>query len=511
MSEDIIKKLSIPQTETLFVGCFFKRPDFYVEWGQFVRSKYDFSDEATKFFYENFELMYKTFSQSFDSVSITAFMSQESDRLKTFKKYGGYKTIEAWVSLSNTDDFKNYYNLIKKYSLLRELHRSGYPVEKIMNYSKFESMGAIEVYRVLRSRIDNIHTVILANEDSVNIAEGMKNKILKCIELPDMGLKMPYQILTDVFKGTRLKTMFVMGMLSNDGKTRFLAKLAAYIAFIHKERVCLMLNETTEDEIRHCIFTTVLNNPEFQKIHGIKMEKNEREITLGQYKDKDGNFIQRKYDPKTSTYIESLEEYIKRLGVESEEFRNTMLVSDWVEKNSEGIIYVKEMNEYKDETLEFEIRKHKLTKGINYFFYDTLKNDNDSIGEWAALKRTTTMLSELCKEIGVFIYGSIQLTDETVNLDIFSMTSMSIANAKQLKHLLDQLTLAKKIPKSDYHKYKYIPNNKEWGEGALSLNEKKVYYGCVVDKNRQGEKPIVLFEVDLNKNTWFEVGRLVKG
>ena len=475
-----------------------------------MKSKYDLYDEATRFFYDSFQLMYKTFSQTFDTVNINAFMSQDADRFKLFKKFGGYKTIEEWTKLANLEDFKNYYNLVKKYSLLRELHRNGYPVEKIKNYKKFDSLTANEVYRLIRSKVDSIHTVILANEDSVNIADGTTNSVLRCIEAPDMGLSMPYPILTDVFKGIRRKTMQVGGMLSNEGKTRYMAKLATYLAFFHDEKVLLMLNETTETEIRHCIVTTVINNPEFQRLHGIEINKNEREITLGQYKDVNGKIIHRKID-ENGQYMESLKEFEERLSRESEEFNNVMKIAQWVEKESKGKIYVKEMVEYKDEILEFEIRKHKITKGINYFFYDTLKNDNDSIGDWAAFKRTTTMLSELCKEIDVFIYGSIQLTDEAVHLDIFDLTSMNIANSKQIKHLLDQLYLLKRIPKESYHKYGYIPT-KFWGDVKVQqLNHSKTYYGCVVDKNRQGEKPVVLFEVDLNKNTWFEVGRLVKG
>ena len=54
------------QNEILLVGCFYKNPDLYVSWGQYIRSKYDFDDEATKFYYDCFELMYKTFAQTID-------------------------------------------------------------------------------------------------------------------------------------------------------------------------------------------------------------------------------------------------------------------------------------------------------------------------------------------------------------------------------------------------------------------------------------------------------------
>lgn len=467
------------------------------------------SDEAARFFYDSFELMYKTYSQKFDKTTVTAFMSQEEERMKQFSLYGGYKIIEDWKNLCNIEDFRNYYDIVKKYSLIRECDRSGYPVEKIMKYRKFDEMSAKDVYKMLRSKLDSIHTVILSNEDIINIADGMSDAILKCVDIPDVGISMPYKILSDSFKGIMKSIMLVMGMLSNDGKTRFLAKMAAYIAFFHKEKVLVMLNETTEKEFRHCIFTTVINNEEFQKIHGIKLNKNEREIALGRYKNDSGEFIER-YTDENGVFIESLEDFQKRLNANSFEFRNVMAIAEWFEKESEGIVYIKEMIDYEDATLEFEIRKHHLTKNIDYFMYDTLKSDNDTIGEWAALKKTATMLSELCKELNIFLYGSIQMTDDAVNLSVFDLTSMNIANCKQIKHLVDQLCLTKRIPKTDYGKYRYIPTE-AWGEPIpLELNPKKIYYGCKVDKNRQGEKPIVIFEVDLNQNKWIEVGELVR-
>ena len=75
------------QNEILLVGSLYKNPDLYISWGQYIRSKYDFDDSATKFFYDNFELMYKTFSQSVDEMKVNTYMSQDNDRLKEYKKY----------------------------------------------------------------------------------------------------------------------------------------------------------------------------------------------------------------------------------------------------------------------------------------------------------------------------------------------------------------------------------------------------------------------------------------
>ena len=90
--------------------------------------------------------------------------------------------------------------------------------------------------------------------------------------------------------------------------------------------------------------------------------------------------------------------------------------------------------------------------------------------------------------------------------------SNNIANAKQIKHVVDILTIGKKIGKEDYHKYQYVSVNDNWGEPTeenLDLN--KQYFAIKIDKNRAGSKDkIMLFEIDLNYNTWVNIGYLVK-
>ena len=41
------------QSELLFCGCMYKEPDLYLSYGESTKSKYDISDEATRFFYDN--------------------------------------------------------------------------------------------------------------------------------------------------------------------------------------------------------------------------------------------------------------------------------------------------------------------------------------------------------------------------------------------------------------------------------------------------------------------------
>lgn len=498
------------QNEILLVGSIYKKPDIYVEYGKFIKSKYDFDDEVTRFYYDNLELMYKTFSQSIDEFKLNTFMSQDSTRLKNYKRYGGYKTIKTWMELASSDDFKNYLEIVKKYSLLREYKRKGYQVEKIINHPKFHTLLASDIYKIIRSGVDKISTVILANENSVlvndNISETPKNWLIK----PQMGLEMPFPTLNEMFRGFRLTKTFAVGLLSNEGKSRLAILMACYIAFVKKEKVLFLANEMEESDFKACLITTVVNNKWFKSVHGIDLDITEKEIVLGMYKNSDGKIIIRKTNP-SGEFVETEEEFSDRVYKESETFRKVIQITRWVENEIQGKIFFKSLiSNYSDENLEFEVRKHNLVHGCKYMFYDTLKCYKEE--NWAFLKQTTTMFNALMIELNCFSWLSIQLTDDSVFTDIFSFSSNNIASAKQLKHVLDYLSLGKRLDKEDYHKYKYIPND-YWGDEApvKSLDLSKTLYAFKIDKNRGGSKDkILLVHVDLDRNIWDEVGCLIK-
>jgi len=488
----------------------YKQPDLYVEYSRYIVSKYDFADAATRFFYDDFAAMYETFTQTINETNVNAWMTQEQERLKKYKAYGGYGLIKTWSDLAIVDDFKNYFTVVKKFSLLREYQRNGFPAERIMEFDNFDKLSAKDIYRLIRSKADKIYTIIDGEEESSIVNEEMVDMVNSLLISPDIGLPYPFPIINEIFKGMMEKSFLCVGMPSNEGKTRFLIMLVAYISLVLKQKTFVMLNEMTEKQIKHCLITTVLNNKEFRDLHGIDIFKNEREITLGLYRDREGNFVTRKTD-NDDKFIESEHDYIQRLELESEEYNKVLEVARWVEAEMDGRIYVKELTRYDDSTLEFEIRKHVLIHGISYVFYDTLKNDDDAIGEWSKFKLTVTKLEKLAKELNIYMYGSIQLTDDVHHIEPLSMSSNNIAEAKQIKHLLDYLLLVKKINRDSYGKYQVLQKDDEWGDECFSdLDYKNMYYAFIVDKNRQGEKPPLIFHVDLNRNTWQELGLLIK-
>ena len=235
---------------------------------------------------------------------------------------------------------------------------------------------------------------------------------------------------------------------------------------------------------------------------------------MGQYRDRNGNFIERLRDDKGNA-LETKEEFLKRVSDNSDEYHKVQAVAQWIQEQNQGLIYAKDVSsDYSDQVLEFEIKKAVLTRGVELWFYDTAKNEQT--GEWSAFKITVSRLSELCKPLNVFGYLSMQLNDDTNAIAPEDMTSSCIAEAKQTKHVLDSLIMIKPIKPDKYAHYTYTKrNDPDFGSDVtgctLSYKKGKQYYGFIVDKNRSGKRNKLIFEVDLDRNVWKELGEMERG
>lgn len=509
--DDITLKTSNVSAEICFVGALYKEPDLFVNYGNFMRSKYDFADSATQFFYDCFETYYLTFSQTVDETKVNVFMAQNDERLKQYKQYKGWKTIQQYMKLADTADCKNYFDTVKKYSLVREYGRNGFPVDKIISHKNFSQMTPSDIYRIIRTKADKIHTVINAGEEAVELTDNTSAQIDKYLEKPNFGLPYPWYMYNEYYLGMRETKVLFEGFLSNEGKTRKMIMLAAYVALVQNEEFLLMSNEMDEEDLRSCLITTVINNKEFQDLHGVHIEKPEKEIVLGVYHNKQGEIIRRKIDDN-GVYVETNEEYTKRVQEESEEYWQVKTVTDWIDSpDRSGKVMFKDVgDDYGPERIEFELRKAKMVQNIKYYGYDTLKGyDTD---DWSQIKQFATRLKELTKELRMSGYAVFQLADDTVYTDVFGLSSNNIANAKQIKHVADILNLGKRLNREEYYKYQMVCVNDSWGEPIIEdLDINKQYFCIKPDKNRAGSKDkIMLFEIDLNLNVWINVGYIIK-
>lgn len=401
------------------------------------------------------------------------------------------------------------YNELRKLCVLRKSYLEEPRKEiqdqivNIRDYELYDHMSADEVKAavVQVSEIQKFKQAVLS-EGLTDFLEKGENNLTN-------GLELPFPILSSVFKGIRKGETMAFAMPSNAGKSRFTIDIASYTAFVHKKKVLVISNEMSEEKMRLCLITTVLNNPEIQKLHGQKLSKTEGELLEFKFRpdkdakvkvDEDGFVLQEEKETR--------QEFVERLKKISSEFTKTIAVTDWVNSQMNNSIYFINITDHTNDELKKVIMNFYYKEKIEYVFYDTLKTDTANIGNGEEIKRTATILSNLAQNFNMFICSTLQLTESTT-LPI-NLTINDLAVSRTVKEVLDTLCLIKQIMREDLDKYEYSLNevDTKFFEIEKFKDPDVRYYACVVDKNRAGAKPKVLFRLNLAYNVWNELGYL---
>ena len=407
------------------------------------------------------------------------------------------------------------YNFEKIYVELRKLFeiRKNYltnPIketqQKIMDVLKYELYDQMTIQEVKDAIVqitttEKFKRAVLSNNITDFLLAG-DNSLTT-------GLRLPFPILTSVFKGIRKGETMAYAMPSNSGKSRFTINLASYLAFIHKKKVLIISNEMSEEKMKLCLITTILNNKEIQKLHGQNISKTEGELLEFKFRPDEGVNVELDEDGFIKKQEgESQKEFAKRLLDLSKEFKQTIAVTDWIEKQINNSIYFVNITNHTNDELEKVILNYYYKERIEYMFYDTLKTDTENIGNGEEIKKTATILSNLAQNLNIFIASSLQLTESNtlpINLSI-----NDLAVSRTVKEVLDTLCLIKQIYNDDLDKYEYSLEEVDTTFYDLKRfkNPDVRYYACIVDKNRAGEKPKVVFRLNFAYKMWEELGYL---
>lgn len=407
-----------------------------------------------------------------------------------------YSIEETYIEL------KKLFTLRKSY-LENPIKENQDKIVEIINYVLYKSMSVEEVESAVNQvTVTGKFKQAVLNKDLTSFLEMGDNTLTN-------GLDFPFPILSGVFKGLRKGETMAFAMPSNSGKSRFTINLAAYTAFVHKKKVLIISNEMSEDKMKLCLITTIINNPEIQKLHGQEISKTEGELLEFKFRPDDTKKV--KVDENgfvVKEAKESQEDFVKRLTEISTEFNKTIKAVEWANKEIDNSIYFINITDHTNDELKKVIMNFYYKEKIEYVFYDTLKTDTANIGKGEEIKKTATILSNLAQNFNMFIYSTLQLTESTtlpINLDV-----NDLAVSRTVKEVLDTLCLIKQINKETYDDYEYSLKEVD----TKYFNLKKYtdpdvrYYACVVDKNRAGAKPKVLFRLNLAYNRWEELGYL---
>ena len=265
----------------------------------------------------------------------------------------------------------------------------------------------------------------------------------------------------------------------------------------------------SEEKMKLCLITTIINNPIMQQIHGQKLHVSENQLL--EFKFRPDNLENVEVDEKGFILQrdgESREQFIDRVAHISSEFRNVIRVTNWFNSNLYNSIHFIDITDHTNDELKKVIMNYYYKEKVHYIFYDTLKTDIDNIGNGEELKKTATILSNLAQNFNMYIGSSLQLSETSTDPVNLSVNDMAVS--RTVKEVLDTLCLFKQIYNENLHRYEYAKDENYTEVFDLEkFNDPDVrYYSCVIDKNRAGPKPKLLFRINLAYNSWEELGYL---
>ena len=495
------EKLRDEELEKTYIGLLLNNPKLIVKYYLLFEECY-FDDQSLLNIYKS--ILFTEGGKFTPEIAKKGFsFSVDNNETYTLKQ-----KIKFEVSEENRNPEKVYIEL-RKLCILRKSYLEE-PREEVQDqivdirdYELYDKMSPEEIKAaIVQVSVTQKFKQAVLSEDLTEFLEKGENNLTN-------GLELPFPILSSVFKGIRKGETMAFAMPSNSGKSRFTINLSAYTAFVHKKKVLVISNEMSEEKMKLCLITTVLNNPEIQKLHGQKISKTEGELLEFKFRpnkdakvnvDEEGFILQ---EPN-----ETRRQFVERLKTVSDEFNKTIAVTDWVNNQINNSIYFINITDHTNDELQKVIMNYYYKEKIEYVFYDTLKTDTANIGNGEEIKRTATILSNLAQNFNMFICSTLQLTESTT-LPI-NLTVNDLAVSRTVKEVLDTLCLIKQIMRDDLDKYEY--SLEEVDTKFYELEKFKDpdvrYYACVVDKNRAGAKPKVLFRLNLAYNVWNELGYL---
>ena len=419
------------------------------------------------------------------------------------------KQLVTRIKLQRTVTMEKVYIDLKKLFILRNWYLK-IPIKsvqekvvEIRNYELYDKMSVEEVESAVEqvTATEKFKRAVL-NKGLTEFLETGENNLTT-------GIPLPFERLSKEFKGLRKGETMAVAMPSNSGKSRFTINLVANLSLVHKKRVLVISNEMSEEKMKLCLMTTIINDPEIQKIHGKKLHKTEGELLEFKFRADEGSDVKTDEDGFILQEDgESRADFVKRLAKISKEFRDTIAVTDWIDKEINNSIYFINITDHTNDELQKVIMNYYYMKHIEYIFYDTLKTDTEHIGNGEEVKKTATILSNLAQNFNMFIFSTLQLT-ETATWPI-NLTINDLQASRTVKEVLDTLCLVKQINHENYKDYEYsIEEMDEKCYDLIKYDAPDVrYYACVVDKNRAGAKPKLLFRLNLAYNRWEELGYL---
>lgn len=514
MEENFELELWNTQVEMIVLGSLFARPEEAGFRFMNIIKNTDFHDHSTAYFHTFFNDYLLGYDNEITEAKCNMFANIDSVRWKGYRKFGGYKYIKELVkySVTSDEDLKRQVDILKKWSLLRQLDKNGYDVSRVMNHPRFNSLSSDECANIIRGNIDKVcNKIITGLDDPLDLSENVTSLMDGFLETPERGLNCAWDFVNQMCSGIMPHDSYCIAMNSNQGKGRSLIFLAMHLALVEGANIAFFGNEMDFSSMQLAGLSVVNNSPAIQKLHGNEIRIPEKRFKTGAYFDSNNNIIYRHIDAD-GNYTESVDQFRERLRKTSHEYNCVKNAIKWFEENGKKKIWFKNCSaNYSDESLQRLVRQAVYQHNVDVWFYDTLKHGTGTdMSKWTDLVQTATRLCEMNATLPTASIMSAQLNNTAFQTKPEDMTSATLASASYIYHLFDVMIVMQHLRPEWYKDYALKVVDPATNKISYKQLDQNLHLTSAnLLKNRRGSKNIYLLDSNLDTNVWTQMNGIL--
>lgn len=213
------------------LGCLLKNPYILSQTDKYVLNADDFHDKLDKYLFSTIYNLYMGGIEKIGIVDIENYMKDFAGPKAIYDKYNGAEYLQDAIELSKEDNFHYYYNRFKKLSLLRQLQKDGYNIDKIYcenpfaenaaeineNFEELTTLEILNSFKKDLAKLENNFTAGTGTE-AKTASSGLRDLLVKLKETPDIGCALQGKIFNTVTRGARKGKYYLRSGSSGFGK-----------------------------------------------------------------------------------------------------------------------------------------------------------------------------------------------------------------------------------------------------------------------------------------------------
>lgn len=381
------------------LGSLMSRPDILNDTDKYSFEPSDFTELFDRYVYSAIYNLYINGIETIHTTDLLNYFSNNNIVNEMIEKQNGVSFLNDCENFSDERNFDYYYNKLKKYSLIRELQKTGRDTSNIYcediyddNYNeinnKFEKLTTTDIINTLKAEtMDYEKRYVFNNQiEEGTPVDGIRDRLKRWKEVPEIGSALQGSIFNTICRGGRKGKVYLRSSSSGGGKSRSMVGDACHIAYPIRY----------DTQLQKWVFTGSCS-----KILYVMTEQETEEI-----------------DTMILAYLTGYNEDVFTYATFDPEDPRIQTALDIMETYKDNFFYAR-VPDPCSSVIKNLFRRYAIQEKVENIFYDYIFSSPAMLAEYrdlklredVALRYFTTTIKNLAVELDVFILTSTQLSN----------------------------------------------------------------------------------------------------